>query len=352
MTQKRRRATSHNQVTLKDVAEHAGVSQMTVSRVLNRGSIVSEATKSQVHKAIEELNYRPNIIARNLAGGSSYFIGMIYANPSTNYLSELLIGALNKCRSDGHHLLLEDIEPTDDTGDFDDLLRQLRSANLNGVVITPPFSEDQALLETLRRENIPSVSIGFRNEEDVDLGICIDDEQAAFDVISYLSEQGHTRIGCVKGLEDDAFARRRFRGYKAGLDSLSLEYSDTWVAAGDYTYRSGMDAALAILNSPNPPTALFAINDDMAAGAIAACLQKGLKIPEDISIVGFDNSSIAGAIWPKLTTVNQPISDMAARAVALLVDHLKSARTTYNKKNIVQFSHSIVERETVAAPKA
>lgn len=341
-----RRGLKRRQITIKEVAERAGVSQMTVSRVLNRRDIVKESTRERVHKAIEELNYKPNLLARGLAGGKSLFIGLIYSNPSSSYLSELLVGAMTKCRAEGHYLILEDYKGGDNPDDFADLIDRVKAAGLSGLIIGPPLSENRELINLFPKEDMPTVLITPRETFEGELSVYIDDEDAAQSMVKHLYAAGHSSIGFIKGPERYASARRRYRGYQAALKTLGLTFREDWVDEGDYTYRSGMMAADRILSRQERPTAIFASNDDMAGGAIAAALCLGLHVPEDVSIAGFDDSSIARGIWPQLTTVHQPISEMAGRAVELLTQY-------FNKEpgdpfiHSIRLEHSIVERDSV-----
>ncbi len=318
MNVKERRGQRRQAVTIKEVADLAGVSQMTVSRVLNNSEVVRENTRKKVEEAIKALNYRPNLLARGLAGGQALFIGLVYNNPSNSYISEILVGALNQCRSMGHYLVLEDCRSDGDRTDHRDVVARIAAAGLNGVLVIPPLSEDNALLDGLRAQNIPAVVIAPPQGRTDFPSVSIDDEAAAVSMMLELFAQGHTDIAFIRGDEAQNAARRRYRGYLAALEAQSIPVRQEWIAKGDFNYRSGMSAAMELLGAPDRPSVIFACNDDMAAGSVAAIQGEGLKVPSDISVVGFDDSAIASGIWPTLTTVRQPISQMASRAVELL----------------------------------
>lgn len=326
MTDTLRRAGRRSHATIKEVAELAGVSQMTVSRVLNRRDTVREATRIKVEEAIRELNYRPNLLARGLAGGKSLFIGLLYHNPSSSYLGELLVGALHRCRDEGHHLVLEDFSADNMRAAAKQFAERLGGAGLDGVIVAPPMSESDDILDALNAEYIPTVLIAPKDVSRTDISVSIDDSDAAEAMTEHVIAHGHSHIGFIRGPDDHSSSRRRFKGFKSAMARNGLSVADGWIGQGDYTYRSGMIAAEAILALPERPTAIFASNDDMAAGVVASANRLGLRVPDDLSVVGFDDTTFATAIWPQLTTVRQPIADMAAASVALLSRHLSAEK--------------------------
>jgi len=323
MSEVLRRPARRSHATIKEVAELAGVSQMTVSRVLNRRESVKEATRVKVEEAIRELNYRPNLLARGLAGGKSLFIGLVFHNPSNTYLGELLVGALQSCRDEGHHLVIEDFSSEDFKEDGPAFVERLAGAGLDGVIVAPPISEDDDILDALTAARIVTVLIAPKDVSKTDISVSIDDALAADQMTQHILDHGHRKIGFIRGPDNQSSSRRRFRGFKAAMARQGIPVEDSWIAQGDYTYRSGMLAADAILALPNRPTAIFASNDDMAAGVVASAQRLGFKVPDDLSVAGFDDTMFATAIWPQLTTVRQPIADMAAESVHLLSRHLR-----------------------------
>jgi LacI family transcriptional regulator len=347
MAEKISRTGRRQHATIKEVAELAGVSQMTVSRVLNRRDVVREATRAKVEEAIRELKYRPNLLARSLAGGSSLFIGMIFNNPSNSYLSELLIGAMNRCREAGHHLVLEDFSSYQDPEDVDELVGRVSGAGLDGILVVPPLSEDDLLLSKLEEAGIPCVLIAPRVRPEEGTSLSIDDEAAAKRMTEYLIEHGHTRIGFVIGAEDQISSHRRYSGFQMAMQEHGLDIDPALVRRGRFTYRSGMEAADAMLELDDLPTAIFASNDDMAAGVIASAFRHGKRVPEDISVVGYDDTPIASAIWPQLTTVRQPIAEMGYQSVDLLASFISEDGADAHNLNPV-LDVAIIERDTVS----
>lgn len=310
---------SRHSATIKDVAERAGVSLMTVSRVVNDKGMVKQATREKVQKAIEDLNYRPNISARRLAGGKALFIGLVYHNPSPGYLTKILLGSLSACRRNGHHLLLEDLGERTADSEPKEMARLLKAAGLDGVIITPPMSNDLPLIEAIEAAGLPLVRVAPDDIYTKKPRIAMDDVLAARQMLLHLVGQGHRRIGFVKGPSDHPSSHHRFDGFAAGMDASGLALDPGLIQQGDFTYRSGLDAGRALLAIDPPPSAVFASNDDMAAGIVAAAHMLGLKVPDDISVAGFDDTELATNIWPELTTIRQPIVEMSRRAVELLI---------------------------------
>lgn len=335
-------------VTIKEVAEHAGVSQMTVSRALNQKSLVRAETRQRVEEAIRDLNYRPNLMARGLAGGRSYYIGLIYNNPSRSYLGEILLGALQRCRVGGHHLVIEDFSPEAFALNPEEITQNLRVSGLDGVIVIPPPSENADIIKMLEAIGMAYVLIAPRSIKASDATVTIDDTAAAYAMTQHLIDKGHRRIAFIKGHPAHVSSAHRLEGYKAALARNKIRFAKSYVAEGAFTYESGMDAGAALLSLDRPPTAVFAANDDMAAGVIGAALQKGLKVPEDLSVAGFDDTAIASAVWPTLTTIRQPIAEMAYCAVDLLEAAL---RKKPKRNSSIVLDYSLVERRSVVAPK-
>lgn len=304
--------------TIKDVAELARVSQMTVSRVLNDQDSVKETTRLRVQAAMRELNYRPNIMARNLAGRAGMFIGLIYRNPSYGYLSEFLLGALEACRKQGHYLIVEEPLLDQEMVDLEQIEKRFLDTSIQALIVVPPLSDDPKLIDALVRTGISFVCVSPKLDDYTGPGVGMDDIPAACELTEYLFGLGHERIALIKGPPDHMSSELRFVGYRQALEKHGQSIDDDLIVSGDFTYVSGMRAAKKLLELDIPPTAIFAENDDMAAGAIAAAHQAGLRIPQDVSIVGFDDTANAASIWPPLTTIRQPIREMASTAIEML----------------------------------
>lgn len=336
-------------VTIKQVASHAGVSQMTVSRVVNKQGLVKEATRLKVQKAIDELNYRPNLNARRLASGKALYIGLVYHNPSPGYLTKILVGGLSACRENGHHLVLEDLGQHMPFEEPKKTAEALARTGLDGVIVTPPLSDVREFVDTLDHLGVPVIRIAARDIKTDKLHVSMDDEAAVTKIVNHIISHGHKDIAFIRGPETHPSTYHRFAGYKGAMTENKLDIVADYIVDGDFTYKSGLDAALSLLNLPKPPTAIFASNDDMAAGVVTAAYMKGLTVPKDLSVAGFDDTEIATNIWPQLTTIRQPISDMSARAVKLLAAHIHGKEDAKSLKAILDFE--LVERDSIGRPR-
>lgn len=338
--------------TIKDVAELARVSQMTVSRVLNDQSAVKETTRKRVQAAMRELNYRPNIMARNLAGRAGLFIGLIYKNPSYGYLSEFLLGALDTCRRQGHYLIVEEPLVDDNMVDLEQIEKRFLDTSIQALIVVPPLSDDPKLIDTLERTGISFVCVSPKWDAYTGPSVRMDDIAAAGEMTDYLLKLGHEKIALIKGPPDHMSSKLRLAGFENAFREHAKTVDEDLIVSGDFTYVSGMQAASKLLARSTPPTAIFACNDDMAAGAIAAAHQAGLRVPQDVSVVGFDDTANASALWPPLTTVRQPIRDMASTAIEILGRRVSQNRpnTDENAENL-KLQHKLVIRESAAAPK-
>jgi len=336
-------------VTIKQVALHAGVSQMTVSRVVNKQGLVKESTRAKVQAAIDELNYRPNLSARRLAGGKSLYIGLVYHNPSPGYLTKILVGGLSACRENGHHLVLEDLGLRMPFSEPVKTAEYLASAGLDGVIVTPPLSDIEKFVDTLEDLGTPVIRIAARNIETDKLHVSMDDEAAVSKIVNHIIRQGHKDIALIRGPKTHPSTHHRYDGFVKAMEANGFTVNPDYIVDGDFTYKSGLDAAAQLLAGENPPTAIYACNDDMAAGAVAAAYMKGLTVPKDLSVAGFDDTEIATNIWPALTTIRQPISEMSARAVNLLAANILGKDEADSQSAILDFE--LVIRDSVASAK-
>jgi LacI family transcriptional regulator len=337
-------------ITIEDVARAAGVSAMTVSRVINKGRNVRETTRAAVLEAVEKLNYSPNTAARSLAAGEAAHIGLLYANPSAAYLAQFLIGALHAARSAGVHLVIESCE-SEDADEQAEVTRRFATSDVEGVVLPPPLSESQPILAELEAMQIPVVTVAMGVPQKDSLNVRIDDHAAAMEMTRYLLELGHRRFGFIRGHPNHVASHDRFRGFCDAIIEAGLDPDEVAVEQGYFSYRSGMIAGDRILSGDERPTAIFASNDDMAAATVSVAHRRGLNVPEDLSIVGFDDTALATSVWPELTTVKQPISAMAEAALELLIADLRRRRAGGPRKSAERvLSHALIIRESSGPP--
>lgn len=313
--------------TIIDVARRAGVSWKTVSRVVNQEPNVREATAQKVRDAILELDYQPNIAARTLAGTRSYLIGAITANPSSHYMAALYRGASRACRDKGYHLTLEDIDL--EASDYLSVLeRGLRKIRLDGVILCPPACDLNPILDLLDRLSIPYVRIDPLREPDRSPAITGDDATGVAQLADHLWDHGYRHFGIVEGPPTHRASMVRRTAFLSRLIEKGVSPKAILKDQGDFSFQSGLLAGARILAKLPKGAAIFACNDEMAAGVMAAAGAKGLIVPGDIAVAGFDDSEIASQTWPPLTTVRQHIEDYARVAVEMLVSGPQTATQT------------------------
>jgi LacI family transcriptional regulator len=335
--------------TITDVARVAGVSTMTVSRVINGAGNVKPATLAAVDAAIARLNYAPNPAARSLAGAKPVRIGLLYSNPSAAYLSEFLVGVLEQA-SFSHVQLL--VEKCNAGSDEVRVARNLIADGIDGILLPPPLCDSQAVLELLMDHDVPFVVVASGQPAAGVAAVGIDDFAAARAMTSHLLSLGHARIGFIAGNPDQTASACRQQGYEAALKERGIKVDPELIAPSLFTYRSGLDAAERLLRLEQPPTAIFASNDDMAAATVAAAHSHGLSVPGDLTVCGFDDTAMATTIWPELTTVRQPIGEMSRAALDLLVRKVRAQRTGAEQPGGHQrLPFTLVRRQSDAAPR-
>lgn len=351
MTDVRPSRRQHNVPTITDVARKAGVSPMTVSRVINAKDTVREKTRERVEAAIAELNYAPNAAARTLAGGEEIRIGLLHSNPSFAYLSAFLVGSLDQASRSNVQLV---VEKCDEPGQEAAAVAHLLNGRVDGIVLPPPLSDSPDVLATLKAAGVPIVAVATGRAPGWALSVSIDDRQAAYDMTRHLGALGHARIGFITGNPNQTASAERLDGYRAALADLRLPDDPALVAGGLFTYRSGLDAADQLLDLADPPSAIFASNDDMAAATVAIAHRRGLDVPSDLTVCGFDDTALATTIWPELTTIRQPAVEMSRMAVELLVHAIrlaKAGRLEDIGEPHVLADFALIRRQSDAAPR-
>jgi LacI family transcriptional regulator len=342
--------------TIDDVAARAGVARTTVSRVLNGGPNVRDEVRQRVLRAVEALNYRVNTQARSLAGGGSRILTLVFASdldtePNSFYASALELGALRGCLALGYQLLTHHV-PQQSPDRQRQILDLIASHKCQGMILTPPFADDVSLIEEVRRLGCRVVTISAGGAgRDVADGVGIDDEAGGYDIARHLLKLGHRRFAYMGGIEGHLSAARRRDGLSRALLEAGLDPDSVEILQGDFTFRSGGILTAQLLDGPCPPTALICANDDMAAGALSIAHGRGLDVPGDLSITGFDDTPVSAIVWPPLTTVHQPLKEMAHDAVVALVERLNGAAAGVDWR-FQALPHAIVQRESTGCPKA
>jgi LacI family transcriptional regulator len=343
---------SGSMVTIHDVARHAGVSPMTVSRVINSETNVREETRAKVAASIKTLRFSPNPAARNLASAASIHIGILYANSTAAYLSELLLGALEQSSLSSCQLVLEQCENLESERKA---VQRLIAGHVDGVILPAPLCDSEDALKTVVSAGIPAVLVTSGRPAPGFSAVSINDFEAAREMTRHLLSLGHRRIAFINGHPGHTASGQRFRGFMEGMTEAGVEVSANQVAQGFFTYRSGLEAAEKLLGDGFNPTAIFACNDDMAAATIAMAHRKGLDVPRDLAVAGFDDTPLATMIWPELTTVHRPIANMAREAVRLLIEQVRAKRSGWPPATEHRLmKYTLVKRDSsgpVSAPK-
>jgi len=307
-------------VTLADVARASGVSAATVSRVLSGYEFVSESTRNSVMEAVTRLGFVANMQARSLAGGRSRIIALVVPNLDNSYVGTIMQGIDQELVRANYDLMLYTSHWRRDHESF--YVNIIASGLPEGLLLVAPLVPAN-YLDALRERHIPYVLI---DQADATKGSCVVDAanwQGAYEATRYLCQLGHTRIAFITGALNIPSAVDRLAGYKAALVDSGIPISDELITEGDYQQQTGyQNAKRLLLGVVPPPSAIFASNDLSAFGAMDAARECGLRIPEDISILGFDDIPQASIVYPKLTTVRQPLEQMGQVAVRMLLEHM------------------------------
>ena len=307
--------------TISDVAEVAGVSIKTVSRVFNEEPNVREETRRRVLQVVADLDYHPNIAARSLAGRKSFLIGLLYDNPCANYILGLQSGSLDRLRGDKWRLLVVPCEDSARMGGKS-TVSMVRAAGVGGVILTSPICDNAEIVNELLAARIPMVRIAPADSVGTDQvapSVGMDDRSAAAEMTRHLIALGHRRIAIILGDPTHSSSDERWAGFCRAMQEAGLEIDPSLIGRGLYTFESGLAAARPLLDRADRPTAIFSQNDDMAAGVIIAAGELGITVPGELSVTGFDDSQIASTVWPRITTIRQPIRAMAQAATDALV---------------------------------
>ena len=328
-------------LTMKDIAEKAGVSVATVSRVLNNSKPVSKELRERVLKVVKETGYKPNALARSLIKQRTGTIGVIIPDMDNETFADLIKG-IELIMDENDYVILV----TNTMGQVDkeiEMFHLFEEKRLDGIIFSGVSLTDEHK-EYFEKYKIPTVIVGQKFKELKFPSVTIDNFQAAFDMTQYLIDLGHEKIGMIRGpMYDRQAGKERVMGYKTALRENDLEIKDEYIKQGDFTIESGYKAMEEIWDNEIKPTAVFSASDKMAIGALNCCLDLGLKVPDDISIAGFDDMELATAVRPALTTIHQDQVQKGIKTAEILLDILeKEEEETYN----VQLPYTLIERDS------
>lgn len=333
--------------TISDVARLAGVSKKTVSRVINNSPKVGSDTRENVLRVIENLNYVPSPQARGLAARRSFLLGLIYDNPDPLYIDAIQRGILSVCGPAGYELV---VHPCDirSSGFVADILRFIAKSHVDGVIILPPVSELDHVARAIRDAGNHYIRLAAAAIDD-DQHIVVSNERAAVkELTEYLIKLGHKRIGFISGPADYLSARERFEGFLEAHHSHDISFDLKLKVEGHYSFESGKTCAHQLLSIEKPPTAIFASNDDMAAGALHTAYEMGVSVPGHLSIAGFDDSRLASLILPTLTTIRRPVTHMSSLAAVKLISAIDHGEHSDMPRDVVVIPKVIVRNSTGA----
>lgn len=334
-----RRRSNQERITIQDVAEQAGVSKMTVSNVVNRTGKVGAETRARVLAVIEELGYVPSQAARHLVGASAARIGLIYRGVESMFLNGAVTDISVAAAERGLQLLIrraDDLSPEE----TERVVRSLRRSGADGLLLIPPYPE--MLSGSL---DLPAAAIATANPLPDIATVRIDNFAAARALANLLIARGYRRIGFVTGPEGHSDSVARFEGYKAALLAHGLPVLSELCVEGLFTFASGVAAAERLLALPERPDAVMAANDDMAAAILWVAHSRNFKLPEDLAVTGFDDSLVATRVWPALTIIRQPVAEMVAQAIDMLVESLRKPASDPPPDRVLDFA--LIERGSV-----
>lgn len=335
--------------TIKSVAEYAGVSIKTVSRVINNEGTVKPDTLAKVQEAIQVLDYKPNKAARDLAGRDNFVLGYVYDNPNAYYVIDMQNGILDECRQNGYELLIHPCDASSETIE-QELIHMVQSARLAGLVLSPPLSEMPEVLDALDEKAISYVRVlsGTQAPDSPLPCVLVNDFEAAFAITEHLVQQGHKKIAFIAGDKEHKSTIERQHGFQAALKKYDITPNPNYLIDGTYSFATGVQSAEVLLAQADRPTAVFACNDEIAAGTLFGARMKGVDVPGEMAIAGFENSPFSRQTFPPLTTAAQPTLEIAKSAASSLISSLK-ARKKAGKlvpSEAVFFTPELVVRES------
>ncbi len=314
-----------SKVTINDIARLAEVSKKTVSRVINDESGVREKTRIHVQKIIDEQGYSPDPQARGLASKRSFLLAAIYNNPNHTFVSEILNGVIDYCRPKGYELVIHPCDKEEESN-VATIIRFISRLKIDGVFLLPPLSESNELAQELDRVGCNYVRLLSKDVDGDANVITLQDKAGVKGAVQHLLDLGHRDIGYVAGPENQISSIERLNGLVETLEQNQLSLAEEYLVNGDYTFESGLIAGRKLLTLEKPPTAIFASNDEMALGVKVTAERMDLQVPQQLSIVGFDDTAGAQKVWPSLTTVNLNLELIGSLASKHLIKTLEGKR--------------------------
>ncbi|GAB6087683.1 LacI family DNA-binding transcriptional regulator [Alkaliphilus crotonatoxidans] len=327
-------------VTIKDIAKIARVSHTTVSRALNNSPLIKEDTRERIKAIAKELNYTPNFNAKSLVLDRSYHIGLFFSTisqgTSSHFFHEVVKG-VNNVIKDQFNMVVKGI---DDYHDFNSITRK----NFDGLIVMSQSAKDDDFINDVLTKKIPLVVLNRQVEKENLVNILSDDKRGAYRAVMELINGGHERIALIEGKEGFKSSQERREGYIDALRDSKIPIEGNFIVKGSYDLESGYQAMLRLLKEPQLPTGVFCSNDDMAVGAMKAIRERGMLIPEDISLIGFDDNIFSAYLTPALTTIKRPIEKISQKGAQKLLELIKGSTT---KTETLYLKTELIKRDSI-----
>lgn len=338
---------NQNAPTINDVAALAGVSKKTVSRFINKSPLMSTQTREKVSAAIKQLGYVPNPQARALALRRNFMIALLHDNPNGQTVLNFQKGVLSAIKDTELALAVRPVDRNspDLLEDIESFLSKQRPI---GVLILPPISERDDIVELCRRLDVEYIRIGSTALDEPQHCVASNDRVVVRELVTALLRKGHSRVGFVRGPEGFRSPVERAAGFADAFAEAGLEIAPDLMTTGNYRFESGLNAGRELMRNPDRPTAIFASNDEMAAGVLHAAHEAGLAVPGDLELIGFDDTGTASHVWPPLTTVHWPIEEMGRLAALKLVPAFLNEVMQQSELDQVVVPSYIVERASAS----
>lgn len=328
-------------ITIYEIAKKAGVSPKTVSRVINDEPSVSQATYEKVLKVIRENNYLPNVSAQRLSTNRLKSIGLIIPRVGSPYATELISVILSQCKKNDYISVVYPIENTEK--ESEKIIALYLKKHVDGFIFAPPGSDDPNLLDYLEKRKIPTILITPNTPYRDFFIVKATDRMGGYQATNYLIGLGHKKIGIISCMPGRTFAKERLEGYKEALISHNIELNKDYIQYGDNSFSSGFSATKSLMSLAVPPTAIFACNDEMALGAESVLYKMGMQIPENISLIGFDDIPLVSELSVPLTTIKQPVEDIGSIAVSLFIQLAEKKEV---EKKVYEIPTALITRES------
>lgn len=335
----------NSRLTINDIAKQLNLSKSTVSRALRDSYDVSRETKTRVLELAGRLNFEPNVIARSLREHKSYNIGVIIPSFQIPFYSVAVGGIHSVLTSAGYNVMTSQTNETYESEVVS--INSFLKSRVDGIIISFSSATDRfGHIRKVVEKGLPVVQFN-RVTHEVDLpGVSIDDYKGAFDAVEYLIKRGCRKTVFISGPELPLLSRQRKQGYIDCIKAHGFHYREEWVFESDFSVESGIRAAEKILKLPEMPDSIFCVCDSVAIGAMKTLKKKGIRIPEDISVMGFTNDTFSGIVEPALTTISQPVQEIGERAAELLLLQLNRKLTKWDSRKIILKTSLIVREST------